>query len=184
MRARSISAASVCALAVLAVLVGCDQQLAPPSASMTSVDASALATATIGTLAKPKPAPMGSPSTSGAWRLVVESATRSRAAAGVQAAEGRELLVVTSELTNGGRASCEVTSSCFVLADEGGRVHRPTPTNDLHFLYDQTITLRPGATTRVVIAYAIPVGVGPFTWTFTPPDRPSDAQAPAVLEIK
>jgi hypothetical protein len=190
MKARLVSA--TLALVTVGALLGasmlltaCGQQLAKPwSENTTDTSASAAATVTIGTLQKPTPVPMGTTTASGKWKLVVSSATRSAVAAGMRATGGREMLVVTAELTNGAKGSREVSSTCFVLADEGGTVHKPVATNDPYYLYDDTVTMYAGATKRIVIAYAIPKGVGPFNWTFTPSDRIDDSQAPAVLEVK
>lgn len=190
MRARSISVAPrlVAAGALLvacAALTSCGQELAPAwSETKAATLASAEPTVVVGSLQKPTPVPMGTTAASGKWKLVVSTAARSASAAGVRATQGREMLVVTAELTNGGKASQDVSSTCFVLADEGGTVHKPVLTNDTYYLYDKSVTMSAGATKRIVIAYAIPTGVGPFTWTFTPPDRVDDSQPPAVLAVE
>jgi hypothetical protein len=189
-RQRSISVASKLAaasllLAACVALTSCGQELAPAwSETKKSTIASNEPTVVVGNLLKPKPVAMGTAATTGKWKLVVSTAARSATAAGVRATEGREMLVVTAELTNGANASREVSSTCFQLADEGGTVHKPVPTNDAYYLYDQSVEMGANATKRVVIAYAIPVGVGPFTWTFTPPDRVDDSQPPAVLAVE
>jgi hypothetical protein len=190
MRARSISVAFKlglvgASLAACVALSSCGQELAPAwSESKAATQASTIPTVVVGNLQKPTPVPMGATAASGKWRLVVSTAARSAVAAGVRATEGREMLVVTAELANGGTASREVSSTCFLLADEGGTVHKPVLTNDAYYLYDQSVSLGANASKRIVIAYAIPVGVGPFTWTFTPPDRVDDSQPPAVMTVE
>jgi hypothetical protein len=102
----------------------------------------------------------------------------------MRATQGRELLVVTFELKNGGKKAEKVNSSWFVLADTGGTVYRPVPTTDPTFLFNADRLVKAGATSEMVIAYAVPKGVSPFTWTFTPPSQNSLAPTPAVLDLK
>ena len=58
------------------------------------------------------------------------------------------------------------------------------PTADPAFLFNEDKLVKAGATSEMPIAYAVPKGVGPFTWTFTPPGQGGLTPTPAVLDLR
>jgi hypothetical protein len=175
----------VLAAMVVVLLAACGQPLATvPSTDTASADATASVIGTVTLGGAPAPTPMGTAATSGVWGITAKSATRGATAGGMRATQGRELLAVTFELKNGGKKAVKVGSSWFVLADKGGTIYAPVPTTDPAFLFNEDKLVKTGAATEMLIAYAVPKGVGPFTWTFTPPGQGGVKPEPAVLEVK
>jgi hypothetical protein len=183
MRKRAI--AVVIAAAVVMPLAACGEPMVTaPLASTPSVDATESAIGTVTLNGAPAPTPMGVVATSGGWSITAKSTTRGETAGGMRATQGLELLVITFELENGGKKADKVGSSWFVLADKGGTVYHPVPTTDRAFLFNEDKLVQGGATSEMLMAYAVPAGVGPFTWTFTPPSQSGADSVSAVLEVK
>jgi hypothetical protein len=183
MRKRAIAVVLVVVATML--LAACGEPLfTVPSAGTSSADATASVIETVTLKGAPAPAPMGTVATSGGWSITAKSTKRGETAGGMRATEGLELLVVTFELTNGGKKADKVGASCFVLADKGGTVYHPVPTTDPAFLFNEDKPVKAGATSEMRMAYAVPERVGPFTWTFTPPGQSGAELASAALEIE
>jgi hypothetical protein len=184
MRERTIPAAI--AIATVAVLlVGCGQAMVTvPSAKSASADTTTSVIGTVTLKGAPAPVPMGTPATSGTWTVTAKSTKRGETAGGMRATQGRELFVVAFELKSGAKKAEKVGSSWFVLADKGGTIYQPVPTADPAFLFNEDKLVKAGTTNEMLIAYAVPKGVGPFTWTFTPPGQDSLAPTPAVLDLR
>jgi hypothetical protein len=177
--------AVVLAVAATMMLAACgDPLFKVPSASTASADATASVIETVTLRGAPAPTPMGAVATCGGWSITAKSTKRGQTAGGMRATQGLELLVVTFDLTNGGKKAAEVGSSCFVLADKGGTVYHPVPTTDPAFLFNEDKSVKAGATSEVLMAYAVPERVGPFTWTFTPPGQSGAEPVSATLEIE
>jgi hypothetical protein len=183
MRKRAI-AVVLAALATMLLAACGDPLFTVPSASTSSADATASAIETVTLKGAPAPTPMGLVATSGGWSIVAKSTKRGQTAGGMRATQGLELLVVTFDLTNGGKKADKVGSSCFVLADKGGTVYHPVPTTDPAFLFNEDKPVKAGATSEMLMAYAVPERVGPFTWTFTPAGQSGAEPVSAALEIK
>lgn len=183
MRRRAI--AVMLAAATVISLAACGEPMATvPLTKTSSADATVSAIGTVTMNGAPAPTPMGVVATSGDWSITAKSTTRGETAGGMRATQGLELLVITFELTNGGKKADKVGSSWFVLADKGGTVYHPVPTKDRAFLFNEDKLVKAGVTSEMLMAYAVPEGVGPFTWTFTPPSRSGADPVSAVLEIK
>jgi hypothetical protein len=183
MRKRAI--AVVLAVVATMLLAACGGPVfTVPSASTSSADATTSVIGTVTLKGAPTPAPMGTAAASGDWGITAKSTKRGETAGGMRATKGLELLVISFELKKAGKKAGKVGSSWFVLADKGGTVYHPVPTTDPAFLFNEDALVKAGATKEMLMAYAVPKGVGPFTWTFAPPSQGGAAPEPAVLEVQ
>lgn len=174
-------------LAIAIVLTGCSPSTSstePEEPAATDTQAPAdTAGEPAATEAEPELTPMGTAATSADWTITVKSATRAAEAGGATATSGNELLVITFDLTNGGTADEGVGPVSFVLADDAGTEYSAAPTGDPAFILNIEQPILAGTTREILIAYEVPAGAGPFTWTYLPFVE-GGGNAPAVLEVK
>lgn len=132
--------------------------------------------------AKVAPVEIGAPATSGDWTLTVKSAERAAEAGGATAESGKELLVITFDLTNGGATDQGTGPVYFVLSGADGTTYDAAPTSDPAFIFNTPQPIKAGETREIKIAYGVPTGSGPFQWAFTPFVEGGAAE-PAVVNI-
>ena len=175
------------ALGLALLMSGCGMSGLGALATTTSASQSVTlpATPTAGPVQLSRPLPMGQTATSTAFTITVKDAVRRPQAGGVAATKGRELVVILFWWHNLSTTTQMVGSSAFTLADKGGTVYPPAPTSGPGFISTLQAMVKPGTTCPVLIAYQVPTGVGPFTWTYSlvPPGSTS-AVPQAMLEVK
>lgn len=164
-------------LLVVVALAGCaGEPTVPP---IEQVEQSA-AEPSSGEQAAVDPTPMGTSATAGDWTITVKEVERARSAGGADASSGKELVVITYDLKNGGPADQGTGPVDYSLADAGGAAYTVAQTSDATFIFNIPQPISTGETREIRIAYEVPEGSGPFVWTFAP----FGAAAPAVLEVK
>lgn len=174
--------------AVAIVMTGCSQgaqtQATTPAATPATTGNEAPSDAEAATPPDgPALTAMGTAATSADWTITVKEVEREDSAGGADAASGKELLVIKFELKNGGTKDEGIGPTSFILADETGVEFSATPTGDPKFIFNIEQPIKAGTTREIRIAYEVPKGAGPFTWTFTPFVEGGEA-TPAVLEVK
>ena len=173
------------AVAAVALLVGCGgagtqtrdtSKPATPAAQTPEPDDATSA-------GKVAPVEMGQPAMSGTWTITVKEAERTAEAGGAKAESGKELLVLRFDLKNGGAKGEGTGPTSFKLTGPDGTEYQASPTSDSLFIFNTPQPIKAGETREIMIAYAVPVGVGPLQWAFTPFVEGGQAQ-PAVVNIK
>jgi hypothetical protein len=188
MRARALWVVAMTLVSGL-LLGGCSAgsgQNQTPSATGASETASASAGqqpgADTGSAPSSATTPMGTAAKVADWTITVKAASRKAEAGGAKAADGKELLVIDFELKNGGKDS-GVGPTSFKLADTKGADFTATATSDPAYIFNIEQPIKAGTTRKILIAYEVPKGAGPFVWTFSPFVE-GGQPAPAVLEVK
>lgn len=171
------------ALGIALLLAGCGTSgLGPVAASTSQTDP------TTGTAAPVKlttATPMGVAATSTAWTITVKDAVRRPQAGGVAAARGKELVVILFWWKNLTKQDQHVGVAQFTLADKGGTVYPAAPTSGPGFISTLSALVKPNSPTcPILVAYEVPTGVGPFTWTYNSAGANSTAAPEALLEVK
>jgi hypothetical protein len=141
--------------------------------------------ANTGTAEQPSAEPIGvgQPGTSGDWTVTVKEVERDDSAGGIDAASGNEMVVIQFDLTNAGSTDQGTGPTYFELKDEGGAVYQAAQTSGEEFIFNTPQPITAGETRKIRIAYEVPTGTGPFTWTFTPFVE-GGGNAPAVFAIE
>lgn len=114
------------------------------------------------------PVAIGVPATSGDWTLTAKEVERDDSAGEVDAPSGSEMLVIKFDLKNGSAADQGTGPAYFALTDASGASMEPAQTSGEEFIFNTPQPIKAGETREIKIAYIVPTGSGPFTWTFTP----------------
>lgn len=179
-----------CAVAIAAALVlaGCSSSTTPATAPSTSgpSTSAAVSTAPIDLSGTPTNAPvnMGQATKSGDWGLTVKSLTFAGDAGGAKAGPGKELAVVTVDLSNNAIKDAGIGQTDFKFAGADGVNYQAVPTSGSDFIFNTPQPIKAGETRTIKIAFEVTAGVRQFRLTFSPFSPSGSASAPAVVNVQ
>lgn len=175
----------VLAVTAASLLVGCNdsdpyglKDLPAPAPEVTAV-----ASDTAQPSAKVAPSKMGQPATVGTWMIVAKSADRSQKVDTVSAKKGKELLVISFDLTNGGALDDDTHPDYFTLVDPDGTKHKAVEVNDTTFIHKTAQPIVAGEMREIFVAFSVDKGDGPFQFTYLPMSEEGKSQ-PAVVDVE
>jgi hypothetical protein len=145
---------------------------------------SASTTATGAGSAKVAPSRLGQPATVGTWLLVAKTADRSAEVGEVKAKDGKELLVVSVDLTNGGALDDDTHQDFFTLVGPDGAEHKAVKSDDptfIHVAAQQPVTA--GEVRELFILFSVDKGDGPFQLMYLPMSEEGKNQ-PAAIDLE
>ena len=187
-RATLLIACVGCLLASLA-LAGCGSPSTPvPGPSVTTGSATSLpSTAPIdmgGGSASTANAPVGmnQPTKSGAWGLTVTKLEFTSEAGGAKAGPGKELAVVTFELTNNAPKGVAIGQTDFKFAGTDGVAYQAVPTSGSEFIFNTAQPIKAGEKRTIKIAYEVSAGVKGGLLTFSPFSE-TGSPTPAIINV-
>lgn len=171
------------ALGIALLLAGCGASgLGPVATAASQTDPTS---GTAAPVRLSKSTPMGDTATSANWSITVKDAVRRPQAGGVSAASGKQLVVILFWWKNLSKQDQHVGIAQFTLADKGGTVYPAAPTTGPGFISTLSALVKPGSPVcPILVAYEVPTGVGPFTWTYNSAGASSGAAPEALLEVK
>lgn len=176
----------VLALALVVALAGCSGSgttAEKPAATAEQPAAGEPAPTSEEPAAAAAPVAVGEPVTSGDWTLTAKEVERDDSAGGIDAPSGSEMLIIKFDLKNGTAADQGTGPVYFTLTDASGASMDPAQTSGEEFIFNTPQPIKAGETREIKIAYIVPTGSGPFTWTFTPFVE-GGAATPGVVTIK
>lgn len=175
----------VCVLAAASLAAGCadsdpynlkDLPAPPPESSSAATDTGQPA-------GKVAPSKMGQPASVGTWLLIANKEERTAEAGGVKAKDGKEMLVITADLTNGGALDEDTHPSYFVLVGPDGAEHTVVESDDPAFINTMPEPVVAGERREVFLLYSVDKGDGPFQLRFLPMTEQGKSE-PAVLDVE
>jgi hypothetical protein len=145
---------------------------------------SATTTATGGGSAKVAPAKLGQPASVGTWLLVAKKVDRSAEVGQVKAKDGKQLFVVTIDLTNGGALDDDTHQDFFTLVGPDGTEHKAVKSDDpafVHVAAQQPV--KAGEVRELSVLFSVDKGDGPFQLMYLPMSEEGTNQ-PAVIDLE
>jgi hypothetical protein len=193
MRNTRIVAVLSLATVMLVGLAGCSSSSSSSdipstgSSSSGSSSASAPSTAPIdmgGGSASTANAPVGmnQPTKSGDWALTVTKLEFTSEAGGAKAGPGKELAVVTFELTNNASKDAGIGQTDFKFAGTDGVTCDAVPTSGSEFIFNTPQPVKAGEKRTIKIAYEVNAGVKGGLFTFSPFSETGSA-TPAIINV-
>jgi hypothetical protein len=125
---------------------------------------------------------MGQPASVGTWLLVASKADRLPVGGGVKAKDGKQMLVISGDLTNGGTLDEDTHPNYFVLVGPDGTEHKVVESKDPAFISKMPEPIVAGERRDIFLLYSIDEGDGPFQLRFLPMTEEGKSE-PAVVDI-
>ncbi len=130
------------------------------------------------------PAAMGQSASAGTWLLLSQEAARAAEVDKLKAAKGKQFIILTLEITNGGALDADISPSFFVLTSEDGASIMPTKIADDTFIHKTVARFIAGERRNVYFAFEVPKDSGPYQLVFTPESDSGSADDAAVMTIE
>jgi hypothetical protein len=115
---------------------------------------------------------------------VAKTADRSAEVGEVKAKDGKELLVVSVDLTNGGALDDDTHQDFFTLVGPDGAEHKAVKSDDptfIHVAAQQPVTA--GEVRELFILFSVDKGDGPFQLMYLPMSEEGKNQ-PAAIDLE
>jgi hypothetical protein len=177
----ALRAALAIALLASIALVGCSSPSTSATAPSANGSASTAPPETGGSMAA-APVAMGEATKSGDWGLTVKSLTMAPEAGGATAASGKELAVITYDLTNNAAQDAGTGQTDFKLETTDGTAGQIVPTQGEEFIFNTPQPIKAGETRTIKIVYEVPAGSKEFKLTFAP--WIESGLIPVVVDVK
>ncbi|PKQ16569.1 MAG: hypothetical protein CVT67_04010 [Actinobacteria bacterium HGW-Actinobacteria-7] len=145
-------------------------------------EASAASTGTGQPAAKVAPSKVGQPASVGTWLVVVKKVEIASGVPGIEAKAGKEMVVLTVGVTNGGALNEDTHPDFFTLVGPDGTKHKPVKVEDATFIHGTAEPIIAGEAREVFMAFSVDKGDGPFQLTYLPMSEEGKSE-PAVIDV-